>query len=140
MNSKLLIPKLVCVLALLNLNCANNSTHKTRVPENPSLTVEQVKSIIDQDTDVVLLDVRTEAEFHGELGHLKNALLIPVQELETRYTELEPYRNERIIVYCRSGGRSSRATQFLRDKGFEVQNMQGGMRAWRARFGKEDTN
>jgi rhodanese-related sulfurtransferase len=118
---------------LFFLNCANSAK-----PVPPTLNVDQVKSILDQKQEVLLLDVRTPAEFSGELGHLDGALLIPVQEIEARYTELEPYKDQEIIVYCRSGNRSGRATDFLQQRGFRAANMKGGMLEWRKRFGKKE--
>lgn len=113
------------------LSCTNGPN------QQPTLTVEEVKSILDQKQEVLLLDVRTQAEFTGELGHLGGALLIPVQEIESRYSELEPYKDQEIIVYCRSGNRSGRAATFLQQQGFRAVNMKGGMLEWRKRFGKK---
>ena len=82
------------------------------------------------DSSHVLLDVRTAPEFVGSLGHLRGAVLIPVQELESRMNELESYRGKIIVVYCRVGVRSKHATQMLRDLGFTAFNMTGGMLQW----------
>lgn len=103
-----------------------------------TITVAEVHSILERKDDVLFLDVRTPQEFNGELGHLSEALLIPVQELDQRYMELEPYQDKEIIVYCRSGNRSGRAVNFLSQKGFKVKNMIGGMLEWRKRFGKTE--
>jgi rhodanese-related sulfurtransferase len=82
------------------------------------------------DTSVVLLDVRTPREF--ESGHIANALLIPVHELEQRIGELEKYRDKSIIAYCRSGNRSGTAAQVLGKHGFNAFNMEGGIIKWRS--------
>ena len=94
------------------------------------MTPAQVDSLTAQGGDILLLDVRTEEEFHGSLGHLKGALLIPVQDLAERLEELEPYRNDTVVVYCRTGNRSHHATVLLRAKGFTAFNMTGGMVQW----------
>ncbi len=97
------------------------------------ITPAETASLLEaHDTSVVFLDVRTKGEFYGETGHLRGALLIPVQELEERMNELEPYRGKKIIAYCRSGNRSGRATKMLLEKGFTVVNMTGGMLRWAA--------
>ncbi len=71
------------------------------------------------EADALVLDVRTPGEFRRR--HARNARNIPVDELPSRLDELgEPGR---IIVYCASGMRSSRAASLLRDKGFEVLDM-----------------
>jgi rhodanese-related sulfurtransferase len=91
----------------------------------------QVRGEVDSGQDILLLDVRTEAEFNGPLGHIENALLIPVQELPNRIGELEKFKDRTIIVYCRSGRRSEQASQILLEHGFKnVQNMTGGINSW----------
>jgi rhodanese-related sulfurtransferase len=74
-----------------------------------------------------LLDVRTADEFGG--GHLPGAINIPVQELARRLVEVGPTDGE-VIVYCRSGHRSSLATQLLREHGFTKVHNLGPMTAW----------
>ena len=61
---------------------------------------------------------------------MPGSVLITLAELDTRLKELEPYEDVEIIVICRSGNRSGRATKMLRDKGYTAFNMIGGMRAW----------
>ncbi len=94
------------------------------------ITVEEARGIMANEKDLLLLDVRTQAEFDGELGHLDNALLIPVQELEQRLSELDTFKDKKIIAYCRTGNRSGKAMTFLNKKGFTVVNMLGGMVEW----------
>ncbi len=77
----------------------------------------------------LILDVRTKGEY--ESGHLKNALLIPVQDLSGSLDKLEKYRNEKILVYCASGNRSTVAANILIDAGFEnIYNMRNGISEW----------
>jgi len=95
-----------------------------------STDVRQLQNDLQEKKDVVLVDVRSEAEFNGSLGHLENAILIPLPELEHRYTELNEFKDKEIIVYCRSGNRSRTATKFLIEKGFKAVNLEGGMLAW----------
>lgn len=94
------------------------------------MTPAQVDSLRAQGSGFLLLDVRTEGEFYGSLGHLHGALLIPVQELADRLDELAPYRKDTVVVYCRTGNRSHHATALLRSKGFNAFNMTGGMVQW----------
>jgi rhodanese-related sulfurtransferase len=95
-----------------------------------SITTTQVKEMVSEDTSVVLLDVRTPAEYNSETGHLAHAKLIPVQELEQRIEELTPFRGKTIVTYCRSGHRSSSAASLLTKRGFKVINMEGGILKW----------
>lgn len=93
----------------------------------PTLSPQEVAQRL-QDTSVLLLDVRTPEEF--ATGHLPGGRLLPLQELESRLKELEPYRSKTLIVYCRSGNRSARATALLQRHGFRAHNMSGGILEW----------
>lgn len=76
-----------------------------------------------------LLDVRQPDEFAAE--HIHGATLIPLGELPGRIDEIEQYRDQEIIVICRSGNRSGQACMFLEMSGFsKATNMRGGMLAW----------
>jgi rhodanese-related sulfurtransferase len=93
------------------------------------LDVHAVHRLLEAENDLLLLDCREPAEF--ELVHLDGALLIPMQQIPGRASELEPYRDRRIVVYCHHGGRSMLVTRWLRKQGFTgAQNMAGGIDAW----------
>jgi len=76
----------------------------------------------------LLLDVRNDDEW--EAGHAPAALHLPLGELSARHTELPTDR--RIVVICRSGGRSAKATEALVGAGYGAVNLAGGMQAWAA--------
>lgn len=95
--------------------------------------------------EVIFLDVRTPAEFNGtaeaKFGAIKNAINIPIQELEARVNELEKYKDKAIIVYCSHSRRSPRASYMLTQNGFQnVTNMLGGMSVWKDQVKKNDCN
>ena len=93
------------------------------------ISMKEFKSgILDSDTTV--LDVRTEEEFYGPLGHIEGAILIPIDDLEGRVGELNSVKNEKIYVVCRTGNRSGRGKDFLNSNGFTAVNVDGGMVAW----------
>lgn len=74
-----------------------------------------------------LVDVRTPEEFAA--GHLPGAVNIPVDELPQRLAELgEP--EKALVLYCRSGARSSRAELLLKERGFQDVFNLGPMSAW----------
>jgi len=77
----------------------------------------------------VLLDVRTKAEF--AVARLQGAKNIPISELKSRLSELEPYHDSGIVVHCLSGGRSARAKQILQHAGFKQVIDIGTMSAYR---------
>ena len=76
--------------------------------------------------DAVLLDVREQDEW--DAGHAPGAVHIPLAEVPTRLDELPDA--EPLPVICRSGGRSGRAVQWLSAQGYDVVNVEGGMKAW----------
>lgn len=86
--------------------------------------VEMMKN----EKDILILDVRSPQEFTGELGRLKGAKLIPVDELNSRLGEIAAYKKKKVMVVCRSGVRSRRASSTLAGNGFEhVYNIAPGM-------------
>lgn len=81
---------------------------------------------------VVLLDVRTKEEFEGKadpnFGTLKNAINIPIQQLEARLSEIDSLKNKELIVFCSHSHRSPRASYLLMQHGFtNVTNLAVGM-------------
>ena len=77
----------------------------------------------------LVLDVRQPGEFEG--GHILNAKLIPLGGIKERIGELEKYRDQSIVVVCRSGNRSGTACFILGKQGFsQVYNLAGGVQAW----------
>ncbi|MFN3230670.1 MAG: rhodanese-like domain-containing protein [Alphaproteobacteria bacterium] len=81
--------------------------------------------------DVQIVDVREDEEFHGILGHIHGATLVPLGGLSDHADELD--RAKPVVTVCRSGARSAQATVLLEKEGFEkVANLAGGMLRWRA--------
>ena len=105
---------------------------KEETHDEAVISVSELKEKIENKEDIFLLDVRTESEFEGNLGHLEGATLIPVFELKDRLDEIKEHKEKEIIAICRSGNRSGRATNILRNEGFNAFNMVGGMIAYRA--------
>jgi sulfur dioxygenase len=80
--------------------------------------------------EVLVLDVRSAAEFEGELGHIEGAQLIPLDELRSRLEQV--LRDKPVIVVCQTGKRSGMATAILCKAGVSrVANLAGGMVRWR---------
>jgi sulfur dioxygenase len=79
-----------------------------------------------------IVDVREPEEFAGELGHVPGSELVPLGAIEQAAASWD--RSAPLVLVCRSGGRSGRATQTLVGMGFEkVVSMRGGMTAWNER-------
>jgi rhodanese-related sulfurtransferase len=98
----------------------------SEVVDYKNVSTDEAKNFIDNN-EVVVLDVRTPEEFHA--GHIPNAILIPLQELDNRLNELN--KDEKYLVVCQSGNRSSQASEILIKNGFnDIYNMTGGMGSW----------
>ncbi|SNS25893.1 Rhodanese-related sulfurtransferase [Belliella buryatensis] len=94
------------------------------------INVEELKQRLDNKEEFVFIDVREEWEYEEDnLG----ALNIPLGTLPHQLEEIESYKNQEIIIHCRSGARSGNAKKFLETKGYsKVRNVLGGIMAFRA--------
>lgn len=98
------------------------------------LPCEQVKSEIDNNRQLFLLDVRELKEFRGELGHIADSILIPLKDLVSRSEELAIHKDKHIVCICRAGVRSTTAAAILTGLGFDdVSNLKGGMLDWNSK-------
>lgn len=99
-------------------------------PDVPSIRPEELKQRTDRGEDVFLLDVRDLHEY--EISSIP-AHRIPLADLAARVHELDSAHE--IVAYCRTGVRSARAVEFLRECGFtRVRNLEGGINAWADRI------
>lgn len=93
------------------------------------IDVHSVDQLVQSGEDLLFLDVRQPAEF--QTAAIPGTVLIPLGELGVRLNELEPYRQQRIVIHCHHGMRSLRAASALREAGFiGAQSMAGGIDAW----------
>jgi rhodanese-related sulfurtransferase len=94
-----------------------------------AISPTEAASLIKESRNLQLIDVRTPPEYAD--GHLAKAKLIPLQELEARWTEID--KDRPILLYCRSGHRSGTALKLLQQKGYaQAKHMEGGINAWKA--------
>ena len=113
---------LTCLLAALGLNtaCGQHNFENTDVQGFAELIA---------DTSVVVLDVRTAAEFAE--GHIQGAILI--DQGQSDFVEKAKATlpiDKKIAIYCRSGCRSANAAGRLADAGYKCVNLKGGIIAW----------
>ncbi|MDD5301249.1 MAG: rhodanese-like domain-containing protein [Gallionella sp.] len=79
--------------------------------------------------NALVLDVRDDGEY--KVGHILNSMQIPLGKLNERVSELEKYKEQPIVVVCRSGNRSGTACAALGKHGFtQAYNLAGGVTAW----------
>ena len=99
------------------------------------LTAAQAKARLDTGDPVVLLDVRTEAEFAE--GHIPGAVCLPLDALERDAARVLPDKSAEILVYCRSGARSAKAVRTLASLGYTHAADFGGIQSWPYRTTQE---
>jgi rhodanese-related sulfurtransferase len=99
------------------------------------ISVEQLKARIDAGESLHLVDVREPAE-HADFNI--GGVLLPLGKIQTLQTDdIDDWKDEEVICYCRSGNRSGQACLILETAGFtNVKNLSGGMMAWQDRIAR----
>lgn len=124
---------ILIIASLLMISCSN-SDQSVEENENETegkvimISPEEAKENLDEDSEIVLLDVRTQSEY--ESGHIEDAVLLPLDQLNEKASEVIPDQEKTYYVYCRSGNRSATAAQLLVDMGYENIYDLGGIIDW----------
>ena len=119
-----LIIVLSILLSLFGLTACggeNNNSYE-------QITPEQAKTIMDTESDYIIIDARTDEEFAE--GHIEDAILIPEYEIAHRAEKELPDKDQLILVYCRSGRRSKIASEELVKLGYTNVKEFGGIIDW----------
>ena len=90
-----------------------------------SMQPSQAKDLIG---DAMFLDVREQHEW--DAGHVEGSVHIPMGEIPMRVEELD--RDDEIVVVCHLGQRSGVVSDWLNERGYKTQNLDGGLAAWQA--------
>lgn len=97
-------------------------------PHYTEVTAVEAYALL-KNTDPILIDVRTPVEF--EVSHINGAQLMPVQTLSEQLDLIEQYKNDDILLYCKSGNRSTVAANILLEAGFtNIYNLRHGIADW----------
>ena len=96
------------------------------------ISPQDLKVLLDSDDAPILIDVRQPEEY--ELVRIEGSTLIPLNELPERVAELKAIFADAsgdVVIYCRSGGRSGTACEFLHEQGLvNAINLRGGINAY----------
>lgn len=107
--------------------CGVTPGQQQGLPTENVITPAELAEALSGDAPPQVIDVREPHEW--EIAHLEQARLIPLATLPAHLHELD--RDAPIVVHCRSGARSTRATELLREAGFKnVKNLEGGIQRW----------
>ena len=125
--------KTFLVLAIFGslLSCNNETTTAKTGTEVKLVPVEDVLNIVQME-DAQLIDVRTPEEF--EEGHIANALNIDFFS-DNFVKDMENLDKEKpVVLYCKSGNRSNKSVQKLKDSGFsKIYDVDGGITEWKSK-------
>jgi rhodanese-related sulfurtransferase len=94
------------------------------------VNADELEALLSSPNPPQLLDVRTNAEW--ELGHIDGAINVPLGQLEEQQDYLPIDHGDPVVAICLTAHRSIPTVRLLRRHGYEVVQLQGGMRAWRA--------
>ena len=112
------------IVASLLLGCKDGSSSEIKV-----ISPQEVRDAVYDSNPHQLIDVRTLEEFSQ--GHLKNDQNICVTDSDFEESIAKLDKNQPIYLYCRSGKRSAKAAEILKDLGFkEIYDMEGGILKW----------
>lgn len=107
--------------------CGVNQTKPAPAASSDVIDPTEVKAKLDRGDDFTFIDVREPHEY--QIARIPGARLIPLGELPRHLTELDPGRE--LVAHCKSGARSQKAVDLLKQSGFKnVRNMTGGITAW----------
>ncbi len=102
-----------------------------RLRKRPMLPVQALKARLAAGEEVLVLDVRTAADYAGDSGHIPGARNLPLEGLPQHITELGEFLETPIAVVCSTDKRSIQAERLLAGQGFaDVHVVEGGMTAW----------
>jgi rhodanese-related sulfurtransferase len=74
------------------------------------------------------VDIRASSLYSD--GHIIGSVSLPLSDLKEKISKLDKFKTQPIVIACASGVESSRASDLLKDKGFDVRILSGGIRAW----------
>lgn len=142
MNKKILLLLLTFTLSGFLIACNTSKENDSQVDSSntiitedtsettswETITAQEAKEMLDSDTSIILLDVRSQEEY--DQGHIKNALLIPDTSIIDDAENLLTDKSATILVYCRSGRRSALAASDLASLGYTNVYDFGGIIDW----------
>ena len=114
---------LAVLLLLFGISC------HAETPPVGTITASELSQRLQASKAPVILDVRSPGEYAS--GHIKSALNVPHDQLESRLGEMPKDKSTEIVVYCQSGGRAGTAESILVKKGYtNIKDLTGHWQNW----------
>lgn len=99
--------------------------------QGPTLSTHELRQRMSENSELLVLDVRSAEDYLGELGHIPGTWNIPLDELEAQLPELAPNLEKPIALICTTDRLSKKAVRILGKEGFaDVHVVLGGMTQW----------
>ncbi len=124
-NNKIRVATAVVAALMAALLAACGASSK---PSYRQITADEAARMMQEETDFVLLDVRTQEEYAS--GHIPGAICIPNETIGSEEIPELPDKDQLILVYCRSGNRSKQASQKLAEQDYTNVVEFGGINGW----------
>jgi len=106
-------------------HCQTQTPTKDKLMQE--ITVRELKKLRDKEPTLYLLDVREEDEW--DIARIEGAHLKPLSILEENFEDIP--KDKPVYCFCKAGGRSAMAVEFLKSKGYsQIANVKGGIQAW----------
>ena len=121
---------LLVALLTLSVGCGSNASLEKEPEEKgyTTITAEDAKVEMEMEEPFLILDVRTQEEY--DEGHIPEAVLVSVTDIEDRIESVVPEKSMKLLVYCRSGNRSQAAAEKLVELGYTNVYDFGGIQNW----------
>lgn len=127
-NNKKIITFILATLFFLFIFSGCGQAKDNKENTYMQITAKEAKNIIDNESNYIILDVRTEEEFSE--AHIDGAILIPDYEITEKADDILTDKDQLILVYCRSGRRSKLAADALVTMGYTNIKEFGGIIDW----------
>jgi len=99
--------------------------------KKPMISVTELKTMMDAGDDINIVDVRTNEDYDGKLGHIKEAINLPLEGFSDKLSELDDDLEKTVAIVCTTDRRSVKAQQMLTSRGFaDVHVVKGGITDW----------
>jgi rhodanese-related sulfurtransferase len=131
--------KVIIILIILSVIIGgvimlNKNTEKESTNQIQYVSMDEITTIMQENTNYIILDVRTIEEYNQ--GHIPNAICIPNETIDENVIKKLPNKNQLILIYCRSGNRSKQAVQKLLNLEYTNLIEFGGIIDWKGEIEK----
>ena len=125
---KVTIILIILVVIIGGVIMLNKNTEKETTNQIQYVSMDEITTIMQENTDYIILDARTIEEYNE--GHIPNAICIPNETIDETVTTKLPNKDQLILIYCRSGNRSKQAALKLQQLRYTNLVEFGGIIDW----------